>query len=557
MLASGVIFYREPAHLLLLERPSLSGDLLSQLRNFPLGFWNALGRWRAEDANKMSMGLKLPLAVLTDSYKATHYLQYPPSSKMVAYGEFRSGYNRDKADTRLVFHGMRYLVENYLSRQWTETDVTQADAFFRTHMAPSNSKFPFPRDMFMKFVHENEGYFPVKLECLPEGTCIHPHVPVYQITSEGEYACLCTFMETLLTMVWYPTTVATLSRRCRDLLERAFEKTVDLGKDSPLLGSRLHDFGFRGCTCLEQSILGGTAHLLNFDGTDTMSAAYYAQFVLNNGVPVASSVPATEHSVMTAWATEKEAIDNMLEHFGSGFFSCVMDSYDYAKALSEVLPAVAAKKTEKGGYMILRPDSGDPLEAVLAALRAAEKVFGVDINKKGFKVPRGCGVIQGDGIDYDSLSRMLDGIIEAGFSIEATAFGMGGGLMQRVNRDTMSFATKLSHIVYQDGTTADLMKAPKSDPSKASLPGILAVKRVDGVPTAFPADDLEMLHAENLLQVVYDGRPAKDDWEDFTGVRQRVAQEWSALPKSADVISSNLRKKMAQIAEDRRVSAEN
>ena len=81
--------------------------------------------------------------------------------------------------------------------------------------------------------------------------------------------------------------------------------------------------------------------------------------------------------------------------------------------------------------------------------------------------------------------------------------------MQRVNRDTMSFATKLSHIVYQDGTTADLMKAPKSDPSKASLPGILAVKRVDGVPTAVPADDLEMLHAENLLQVVYDGRPAK------------------------------------------------
>ncbi len=59
--------------------------------------------------------------------------------------------------------------------------------------------------------------------------------------------------------------------------------------------------------------------------------ALTVQFVLNNGVPVASSVPATEHSVMTSWATEKEAIDNMLDHFGSGLFSCVMDSYDYAK----------------------------------------------------------------------------------------------------------------------------------------------------------------------------------------------------------------------------------
>ncbi|KAK9864686.1 hypothetical protein WJX84_000447 [Apatococcus fuscideae] len=512
---------------------------------------------KRKQANKMSVGLKLPLAVLTDSYKATHYLQYPPSSKMVAYGEFRSGYARDKADTRLVFHGMRYLVEQYLSRQWTESDVTQADTFFRTHMGPDNSKFPFPRGMFLKFVNENQGYFPVKLECLQEGTCIHPHVPVYQITSEGEYSTLCTFMETLLTMVWYPTTVATLSRRCRDLIEEAFEKTVDLGRESPLLGSRLHDFGFRGCTCVEQSILGGTAHLLNFDGTDTLSAAYYAQFVLNNGVPVASSVPATEHSVMTAWATEKEAIDNMLEHFGAGIFSVVMDSYDYAEALSEVLPSVAAKKVEKGGFMILRPDSGDPLEAVLAALHAAEKVFGADVNQKGYKVPRGCGVIQGDGIGYDSLSKIIDGVVEAGFSLEACAFGMGGGLLQRVNRDTMSFATKLSHIVYKDGSTADLMKAPKSDPSKASLPGILAVRRVDGVPTAFPADAPEMQHVDNLLQVVYDGRPCKDDWEDFTGVRRRVAEEWSALPKTANVISHGLRHKMVQIAHDRRVSAEN
>ncbi len=90
------------------------------------------------------------------------------------------------------------------------------------------------------------------------------------------------------------------------------------------------------------------------------------------------------------------------------------------QALSEVLPSVAAKKTEKGGYMILRPDSGDPLDAVLAALRAAEKVFGADVNKKGYKVPRGCGVIQGDGIDYSTLSRLLDGIIDAGYSIEVT-----------------------------------------------------------------------------------------------------------------------------------------
>ena len=93
--------------------------------------------------------------------------------------------------------------------------------------------------------------------------------------------------------------------------------------------------------------------------------------------------------------------------------------------------------------------------------------------------------------------------------LQATAFGMGGGLLQRVNRDTMSFATKLSHIVYKDGNTADLMKAPKSDPSKASLPGILGVRRVNDVPTAFPEGDPQMRQAESLLEVVYNCRPIK------------------------------------------------
>lgn len=86
---------------------------------------------------------------------------------------------------------------------------------------------------------------------------------------------------------------------------------------------------------------------------------------------------------------------------------------------------------------------------------------------------------------------------------------MGGGLLQKVNRDTMSFATKLSHIVYADGTAADIMKAPAKDSSKASLPGALAVKRVNGTPTAFPADSDEVAPADDLLQTVYDCRPVK------------------------------------------------
>lgn len=489
----------------------------------------------------------LPISILTDSYKTTHYLQYPNSRKMVAYAEFRNGFDKDVQDTRLVFYGIRYLLEAFIARQWTQKDVDNAAAFFSTHMAPGFTDFPFPKDIMNKFVRENRGYFPVVIEALPEGTCVHAHCPVFQITAKDGYAPLCTFLETILTMLWYPTTVATLSRRARDRIEAAFDRSVEGASGNPLIGTRLHDFGFRGCTCVEQSVLGGVAHLLNFDGSDTLSAAYYAQFHLNDGEPVAMSIPATEHSVMTAWRTEQQALANMIEQFGTGVFACVMDSYDYVQALAEMLPTVAQKQVGKGGFLVLRPDSGDPVEAVLLALEAAEKVFGVDTNARGYKVPRGCGVIQGDGISIEVLDQILQAVMAKGYSAQAVAFGMGGGLLQRVNRDTMSFATKLSHIVYADGTETDTMKLPKSDPLKYSLPGIMAVKSVDGVPTAFPADGGHVSPEENMLQVVWDSGPVEVERKKFTELRKQVDAQWRALPKTADVLSQPLKDKVKTV----------
>lgn len=221
--------------------------------------------------------------------------------------------------------------------------------------------------------------------------------------------------------------------------------------------SRLHDFGFRGCTSVEQSIIGGVAHLINFNGSDTLSAAWYAQYKLNGGKPVAYSIPATEHSIMTAHRNEKYAMTQLLEQFGSGVCACVMDSYDYTNALENVLPSVAKLKTGKGGVLVLRPDSGDPVQVVLQALRyfelssAAQTIFGSDLNKKGFMVLRGIGVIQGDGININTIQDIANAVEKAGFSAQNVAYGMGGGLLQKVHRDTMSFATKLSKIIYKDG----------------------------------------------------------------------------------------------------------
>ncbi|TPX54317.1 nicotinate phosphoribosyltransferase [Powellomyces hirtus] len=505
----------------------------------------------------------IPLPLLTDSYKTSHFQLYPDARKMVAYGEFRTSFEQCKDDERMIFYGMRYLMEHYIAVPWTLDQVEKADLFFKTHNA-GFTPFPFPKDLFLKFIKANNGYFPVKIEALAEGTVIYPHVPVYQITASDEYAHLVTYLETILTMTWYPSTVATLSKRCRTIIEAAYEQTVD--EDSLwTLDSRLHDFGFRGCTSVEQSIIGGCAHLLNFDGTDTLSAAYYAQFNLNGGKPVATSIPATEHSVMTAFPSEKEAIIRLLNNYGHGVCACVMDSYDYVNALDKVLPSIAKHKLEKGGFLVLRPDSGDPVEVVMQGLRAIEKVFGATTNSKGYKVVTGASIIQGDAVTYDSLQTILKATTAAGFAAQNVGFGMGGGLLQKVNRDTMSFATKLSQIVYADGTERDVMKMPKTGMGKISLPGTFAVVKDEvGIPIVYPAETKPS--TRNLLRTIYDHGPittpassnpstSLSSYDDFATVRARVKREWAALPRTTDkIISPALHDKITAFKKQRELA---
>ncbi|KAJ9071407.1 hypothetical protein DSO57_1037222 [Entomophthora muscae] len=188
------------------------------------------------------MTSRLPPFVLTDSYKLSHAALYPPSRAMSAYGAFRASFRRDPKDSRILFYGMRYLIEEYLNRRWTLEDLALSEAFFSTHNS-NFSPFPFDNSLFKRFIEENDGYFPVTLRALPEGTVVYPGTPVFTITAEEPYAALVTFLESLLSLIWYPTTVATLSRRCRDTIQVAFDASVDEGADHPI--KKLRDFWFK------------------------------------------------------------------------------------------------------------------------------------------------------------------------------------------------------------------------------------------------------------------------------------------------------------------------
>ena len=142
------------------------------------------------------------------------------------------------------------------------------------------------------------------------------------------------------------------------------------------------------------------------------------------------------------------------------------------------------------------------------------------------------------------IGAILRAALDAGFSAENVAFGMGGGLLQKVNRDTMSFATKLCHIRYADGSERDVMKAPKTDSGKVSLPGVLSVRRVNGLPQVFPAASGSGSATQEMLRVVYDKGPVAAVWDAFDTVKSRAASEWARLPKRAEALSLEIKARM-------------
>lgn len=238
--------------------------------------------------------------------------------------------------------------------------------------------------------------------------------------------------------------MATNSRAQKEVIARYLSETADTLDGLPF---KLHDFGFRGSSSVESSAIGGCAHLVNFQGTDTMSALVCARRFYGAEM-AAFSIPAAEHSTITAWGREREtdAYRNMLQQYPSGLVSCVSDSYDVFHACDQLWGTELKSLIEKRpGALVVRPDSGDPPTTVLRVLDILGAKFGVHTNKKGFKLlPPYLRVIQGDGINRDMLERILAAMKAASWSADNLAFGSGGALLQQLDRDTCKCALKCS-----------------------------------------------------------------------------------------------------------------
>ena len=436
----------------------------------------------------------------TDSYKLTHHKMYPPNTEYVySYLEARRGGEYSS----LVFFGLQYILNKHFKGSIITRPAIEAAAnFCQNHFGQDL----FNREGWEYILNKHNGCLPVRIRAVPEGTVVPESNVLLTIeNTDPKCAWITNHCETLLMQLWYPCTIATISRENKKWLHAALEKTGNPEN----IGFMLHDFGFRGSTSHESAAIGGAAHLVNFLGTDTIAAI---ELLKNHyeGAMTGYSVPAAEHSTITAWGRhrEKDAYENALKQYPSGIVSMVSDSWDIYDACSELWGGELRDLVRKGGEnslaeggqkLVVRPDSGDPEIVVNRVLDILGDKFGYSLNEKGYKeLPPYVGVIQGDGIDRRSLPNLIESIMSNGWSLNNIVFGSGGGLLQDCNRDTLRFALKCSWT-QADGVEKDVYKQPSSDPSKDSKRGRLKlVSAYDSYETVPESD-----HRPDLLREVF------------------------------------------------------
>ena len=452
------------------------------------------------------------LILNVDSYKASHYLQYPPGTQYVSsYVESRGG----PFDASLFF-GLQAFIKEYLLTPITANDIAEAESLLREHGVPFN------RAGWEYILRVHRGYLPLVIEAVPEGTMIPTSNVMLQVTNtDSNCEWLTSYIETaLLRAIWYPTTVATISHAVRQVIGRYLAETSDSTDSLPF---KLHDFGARGVSSLESAALGGLAHLVNFHGTDTVSALIAARRYYGEHM-AGFSIPAAEHSTMTAWGKDREAqaYENMLNRFAgpNQMVAVVSDSYDLWNALENIWgDRLRDRVKQNGGTVVIRPDSGDPEEVVVRTLEILMERFGYQQTHSGYRLlPDYIRVIQGDGVNLESIGAILEAMKQRGLSADNVAFGMGGALLQKLNRDTLRFAMKANAICI-DNQWSDIWKDPVTDSGKRSKRGRLAlIHDHDGYATV----RLEELgDRKNLLRPVYrNGELLIDD--SFCQVRQRA-----------------------------------
>ncbi len=444
--------------------------------------------------------MKLNPLSLLDFYKVSHKDQYPEGTEFV-YSNFTPRSNRlfaykQEGDGYVVFYGLQGFIKEFLIDLWN-------DEFFKK--PPEEAIEPFFRrcknagcEITIGHLYKLHalGYLPLHIKALPEGTLCPIKVPPFTIiNTDKEFGWLPNMFETLIsTEMWKVMTNSTIAYEYLKICKSYSDKTCT---DDSHLPFQCHDFSMRGMSGVHDAGKSGSGHLLSFNGTDAVPAIdYMEQYYLADSDKelVGGSVPATEHSVMCMGekATELQTFLRLInDTYPTGIVSIVSDTWDFWKVMTEYLPLLKNNIMKRDGKVVIRPDSGDPVDIICGvgsihkpaetpetkgAVEVLWDIFGGTVNEKGYKVldPH-IGLIYGDSITLERSDEILKRLKAKGFASSNIVFGVGSYTYQYSTRDTFGFAMKATWGQV-NGEGIEIFKDPATDSgTKKSAKGRLKV----------------------------------------------------------------------------------
>jgi nicotinamide phosphoribosyltransferase len=457
--------------------------------------------------------------LLTDGYKLGHREQYPPNTTKV-YSNWTPRKSRIEGIHSVVFFGLQYFIKEYLIQQFNSE-------FFNKPKATVIAEYKKYVDHYLGVDYDvshlealhDLGYLPIEIKALPEGTEVPIRVPMFTlINTLPEFFWITNYLETLLSnIIWQPCTSATIAKRYKTILTQYAQETDKENVD--FINWQGHDFSMRGMSGVESSILSGMGHALSFTGSDTLPVAMNLEKYYNTDVTkelVIGSVNATEHSVMCAGSKEDEiqTFRRLLATYPTGILSVVSDTWDLWKVLTEYLPKLKEEILKREGKLVIRPDSGNPVDIICGCEHENPIVqkgviellwdeFGGTINAQGYKVlnPK-IGAIYGDSITMERATQICERLKQKGFASTNVVLGIGSFTYQYNTRDTFGFAMKATYVEI-DGEGRAIFKDPITDDgTKKSAKGLIQLYEENGQLTF--KDECSVATAnEGLLETVF------------------------------------------------------
>ena len=437
--------------------------------------------------------------LLTDGYKLDHRRQYPDGTTLV-YSNWTPRKSRIEGVEEVVLFGLQYFIKKYILQDFETYFFKQPKEKVVSEYAKHINNYLGQNKVGTKHIEDlhDLGYIPMVIKAIPEGAVVPMRVPMFTMYNTlPEFFWLTNYFETLVSaVVWMPCTSATIAKQYRKILDKFAHETSSVPEFVDWQG---HDFSMRGMAGIEAGLISASGHLLSFTGTDTLPAISFLQKYYSADSDkqlIGASVAATEHSVMCMGTMddEVETFRRLIcEVYPKGIVSIVSDTWDLWKVLTVYLPKLKNEIVEREGKVVIRPDSGDPVDIICGnangknenerkgVIELLWETFNGSVNTKGYReLDPHIGAIYGDSITITRAEEICERLKKKGFASTNVVLGIGSYTYQYNTRDTFGFAMKATYGEVR-GKGREIFKDPITDDgTKRSARGLMKIELEDG-----------------------------------------------------------------------------